>query len=77
MAHQGALPSGTIGVLAGGIDIVYPPEHADLQAEIANGCLVTEMPMGSCRAARTFAPQPHRVGHLVCVLIVGRAAQAS
>ena len=29
-AHRGALPTGTIGVVAGGVDIIYPPENADL-----------------------------------------------
>jgi DNA processing protein len=34
-AHRGALACGTIGVIASGIDVAYPPEHADLQEEIA------------------------------------------
>ena len=29
-AHRGALPTGTIAAVAGGIDVVYPPEHEDL-----------------------------------------------
>ena len=29
-AHRGALPTGTIGVVAGGVDMIYPPENADL-----------------------------------------------
>ena len=33
-AHQASLSGGTIGVIASGIDITYPPEHADLQAQI-------------------------------------------
>ncbi len=33
-AHAGSLATGTAAVLAGGIDVVYPPEHADLQARI-------------------------------------------
>ncbi|MGN6499685.1 MAG: DNA-processing protein DprA, partial [Tsuneonella sp.] len=33
-AHRGALPA-TIGVIASGIDVAYPPQHADLQEEIA------------------------------------------
>ncbi|HEX4607290.1 MAG TPA: DNA-processing protein DprA [Urbifossiella sp.] len=53
-AHRGALEAGgrTIAVLAGGLSSIYPPEHADLAAEVANaGALVTETPM-------TVAPQP-------------------
>jgi DNA processing protein len=30
-AHEGALTSGTCAVVAGGIDIVYPPENAELR----------------------------------------------
>lgn len=54
-AHKGALDVGgrTIAALAGGLSRIYPPEHADLAAKIAdgNGCLITETPMG-------MAPQP-------------------
>lgn len=57
-AHQGALSTGTIAVIAGGIDIVYPPEHAELQAQIAaEGLLIAEMPPGIEPRARHF---PHR-----------------
>jgi DNA processing protein len=53
-AHRGALDAGgqTVAVLAGGLSEIYPPEHADLAAEIVGrGCLLTETPM-------TVAPQP-------------------
>ena len=44
-AHRGALDTGTIGVIAGGIDIVYPPENADLFEEVASrALLLAEMP---------------------------------
>jgi DNA processing protein len=57
-AHQGALSAGTIGVIAGGIDIVYPPENADLQRAVAEqGLLMAEMPFGTEPRARHF---PHR-----------------
>ncbi len=57
-AHQGALSGGTVGVIAGGIDNVYPPEHGDLQAAVADkGLLVAEMPPGTEPRARHF---PHR-----------------
>ena len=57
-AHQGALSCGTIAVIAGGIDNIYPPEHAKLQAEIAErGLLIAEMPPGVEPRARHF---PHR-----------------
>ena len=57
-AHQGSLSSGTIGVIAGGIDIVYPPENAELQNAIASqALLIAEMPAGTEPRARHF---PHR-----------------
>jgi DNA processing protein len=57
-AHQGSLDSGTTGVIAGGIDIVYPPENADLQRMVAEkGLLIAEMPPGTEPRARHF---PHR-----------------
>lgn len=47
-AHRGALATGTIAVLGGGIDDIYPPEHADLYAQIAQvGCVVSESPPGA------------------------------
>jgi DNA processing protein len=49
-AHKGALEAGgrTVAALAGGLSRIYPPEHADLAAEIAagRGCLISETPMG-------------------------------
>jgi DNA processing protein len=60
-AHQGALRTGTIAVIAGGIDIVYPPEHAELQARIAaEGLLIAEMPPGIEPRARHF-PYRNRI----------------
>ena len=54
-AHLAALETGTTAALAGGIDIVYPPEHADLQARMGvEGCLVTEMPPGFQPRAQDF-----------------------
>lgn len=60
-AHQGALSTGTIAVIAGGIDIAYPPEHAELQARIgAEGLLIAEMPPGTEPRARHF-PYRNRI----------------
>ncbi|OLF73167.1 DNA processing protein DprA [Maricaulis sp. W15] len=60
-AHAGALSSGTIAVLAGGIDHVYPPEHAALHAQIAErGLLLSEMPLGRTPTARDF-PRRNRI----------------
>ncbi len=57
-AHVGALKTGTIGVIAGGIDVVYPPENRELQAAVAaQGMLIAEQPFGTEPRARHF---PHR-----------------
>jgi DNA processing protein len=57
-AHYGSLENGTIGVIAGGIDITYPPENAELQRAVGEkGLLIAEMPPGTEPRARHF---PHR-----------------
>ncbi len=56
-AHEGALPA-TIGVIASGIDIAYPPQHAALQDRIAReGLLVAEQPPGTEPRGSHF-PEP-------------------
>jgi len=46
-AHRASLATGTIAVLAGGHDKIYPAEHADLlDAILTNGAAITEMPLG-------------------------------
>jgi DNA processing protein len=60
-AHEGALESGTIAVLAGGIDIVYPPENEGLQEKIGeNGLLVSEMLPGTLPKGPHF-PRRNRI----------------
>ncbi len=60
-AHEAALARGTIAVLAGGIDVIYPPEHADLYQRISeSGCVVSEMPPGYVARAQEF-PRRNRV----------------
>ena len=57
-AHQGALASGTVGVIASGLDIAFPPENRVLQGQLADEHLVlTEYPPGTEPLARQF---PHR-----------------
>ena len=54
-AHDGALETGTAGVIAGGIDIVYPPENEDRQRAVAErGLLIAEQPPGVEPRARHF-----------------------
>lgn len=60
-AHAGALPTGTVAVLGGGVDDVYPPDHADLYRQIAEqGCVVSESPVGARAQARDF-PRRNRI----------------
>lgn len=54
-AHRGALATGTIGVIAGGIDTVYPPENEALFAQLrAQGAILSEQPFGSAPFAGSF-----------------------
>jgi len=60
-AHTGALETGTVAVLAGGVDDVYPPEHLDLYRAIGrDGCLVSESAVGHRAQARDF-PRRNRI----------------
>jgi DNA processing protein len=60
-AHTAALPTGTIAVIAGGLDIFAPAENTDLQRQIAQrGVLLTEQPFGLTPFARHF-PQRNRI----------------
>ena len=60
-AHTGALETGTIAVVAGGIDHIYPREHRDLHENIARqGLVLSEMPLGTIPTARDF-PRRNRI----------------
>lgn len=60
-AHEGALPTGTVAVLGGGVDDIYPPDNARLYGEIADtGCVVSESEPGRAAVARDF-PRRNRI----------------
>lgn len=60
-AHKGSLSTGTIAVVAGGIDIVYPEENKDLYREITErGLVVAESPLGVPPVAQSF-PRRNRI----------------
>ncbi len=60
-AHKASLDVGTVGVLAGGVDVIYPEENALLYKKIQeNGCFVSEMPLGLCPQGRHF-PRRNRL----------------
>lgn len=60
-AHEGALATGTVAVLGGGVDDVYPAEHVGLYGRIVEqGCVVSESPVGARAQARDF-PRRNRI----------------
>lgn len=77
-AHQGSLASGTIAVLSGGIDVVYPAENADLHERVAEaGLLATEAPFGTEPKARHFPRRNRLVSGLSLGVLVVEAALKS
>ncbi|GAA0744549.1 DNA-protecting protein DprA [Sphingomonas sp. ABOLD] len=77
-AHQGALAGGTVGVIASGIDIVFPPENAELQERVARqGLLVTEQPPGTEPLARFFPARNRIIAGLSLGTVVVEAAPRS
>jgi len=77
-AHRGALQTGTIGVVAGGIDMVYPPENANLFDEVAErGLLLAEMPPGTQPTPRYFPIRNRVIASLALGVVVAEAAHRS
>ncbi len=78
-AHEGALRAGlTVACVAGGIDVPYPPEHADLQARIARGgAVVAEAPPGTAPQARHFPRRNRIIAGLSLGVVVVEAALRS
>lgn len=77
-AHTASLASGTVAVVAGGIDVIYPPENRALYEQIvAQGCVVAESPLATEPLARHF-PRRNRIisGLSLGVLIVEAAAKS-
>jgi DNA processing protein len=77
-AHQGALAGGTVAVVAGGVDVVYPREHEHLQSEIgARGVVIAESPLGTEPHARHFPRRNRIISGLSLGVVVVEAAQRS
>jgi DNA processing protein len=77
-AHKGALATGTVAVLAGGIDVCYPPEHRALfDAVAAQGALVAELPPGTEPLARHFPRRNRIISGLAEGVVVVEAALRS
>ncbi len=75
-AHEGSVATGTVGVLAGGINRPYPPENTGLYRKIREegGCVITEMPFGWDARARDFPRRNRLIAGLAFGLVVVEAA---
>ena len=77
-AHEGALEGGTLGVVAGGLDVVYPEENAALYEAIgARGAILSEMPPGTVPQARHFPRRNRLISGLALGTVVVEAAPRS
>jgi len=77
-AHDGALGTGTIGVIAGGIDVFYPPENEDRQKALyERGLVVAEMPPGTEPRARHFPYRNRIIAAMSAGTVVVEAAPRS
>ncbi|MBU6372848.1 MAG: DNA-processing protein DprA [Alphaproteobacteria bacterium] len=77
-AHRASLETGTVAVLAGGLDRPYPPQNVALYEEIARaGAAVSELPLGAVARARDFPRRNHIVSGLATAVIVVEAAARS
>lgn len=76
-AHEGAFPQ-TIGVIASGIDIAYPPQHSELQERIAQeGLLLAEQPPGTEPRGSHFPSRNRIIAGLAAGTLVVEAAVKS
>lgn len=77
-AHRAALAGGTVAVMPGGVDVVYPPEHAAIAADIAaQGCRISENPMGTEPQTRHFPQRNRLIAGLSRAVVVVEAAAKS
>ena len=78
-AHRASVASGTVAVLAGGHDRIYPSEHEDLLAAIldANGAAISEKPPGHEPRARDFPRRNRLISGAALGVVVVEAAQRS
>ena len=77
-AHDGALEAGTIGVVAGGLDVFYPPENEPRQnAMFERGLVIAEMPPGTEPRARHFPYRNRIIAGLGFGTVVVEAAPKS
>ncbi|MGE0650506.1 MAG: DNA-processing protein DprA [Alphaproteobacteria bacterium] len=77
-AHRGALATGTVAVMAGGVDIVYPRENERLYRDVvATGAALSEQPWGQQPTARHFPHRNRIVSGLALAVVVVEATLRS
>ncbi len=77
-AHLAALETGTIAVMAGGVDVIYPAENTDLAHKIGEaGMRLSEQPMGMTPQARHFPRRNRIISGLAQAVVVVEAAAKS
>lgn len=77
-AHRASLDTGTIAVLAGGQDHIYPPDHVSLLEELLEaGAAISEMPLGWEPRARDFPRRNRLIAGLSLGVVVVEAARRS
>ena len=77
-AHEASLETGTIAILAGGLDVIYPPENAALHEAIAErGLLISEMLPGTVPRAEHFPRRNRIISGIARAMVVVEAAVRS
>jgi DNA processing protein len=77
-AHLGALETGSIAVVAGGVDVVYPEENRGLHEALARqGVIVAELPLGTEPQARHFPRRNRLISGMALGVVVVEAAARS
>ena len=77
-AHDGAIECGTVGVIAGGIDVFYPPENKERQEDVSKrGLVIAEMPPGTEPRARHFPYRNRIIAGMSSGTVVVEAAPRS
>ena len=77
-AHRATIESGTVAVLAGGHDRIYPPEHGDLLTSLLeSGAAISEMPLGHVPRARDFPRRNRLISGATLGVVIVEAAHRS
>ncbi len=77
-AHRASLATGTVAVLAGGQDKIYPPQHAGLlELILPEGAAISEMPLGWEPRARDFPRRNRLISGLALGVVIVEAAKRS